>query len=125
MILGMPWIVSQDARINGPRSEMEIRSTGIVVRSRDELQNIQDKQNARKTLLQVSAATFKQLTKFYLRNKRINVFAASMADINKALEVKKRTDPRSLLPTHYHEFLDVFDCKKLESLPPLRGKVLS
>ena len=34
IILGMPWIRAQDVRINGPRSEMKIMSTGIVVRSK-------------------------------------------------------------------------------------------
>jgi hypothetical protein len=34
IILGMPWIKAQDVRINGPRLEMKIMSTGIVVRSK-------------------------------------------------------------------------------------------
>lgn len=122
MILGMPWIISQDVRINGPRSEMEIRSTGIIVRSKNTVPNNQKTLETQYTLTQVSAITFKQLTKNHPKNKGVQVFAASMADINKALAVKKRTDPSSVLPIHYHDFLDVFDYKKSESLPPLRGK---
>ena len=34
IILGMPWIRAQDVRINGPRSEMKIMSTSIIIRSK-------------------------------------------------------------------------------------------
>lgn len=40
-----------------------------------------------------------------------------MADIEKALSVRKATDLQTKLPVHYHEFLDVFDCTKAEELP--------
>jgi hypothetical protein len=43
-----------------------------------------------------------------------------MADINKALAVKQRTDPKTKLPSHYHEFLDVFDYKEANQLLLLR-----
>ena len=99
---------------------MEIRSTGRIVRRKDAVQNNQNTLKTQFTL--VSAVAFKKLTKNYPRNKGVQVFAASMADINKALAVKKRTDLSSVLPIYYHDFLDVFDYKKSESLPPLRGK---
>ena len=44
-----------------------------------------------------------------------------MADINKALQVKKRIDPAVKLPVHYHNYLPVFDYKESEKLPPHRG----
>ena len=44
-----------------------------------------------------------------------------MADINKTLAVRKRTDPRTKLPVHFHELLDVYSHKKAEVLPPTRG----
>ena len=49
------------------------------------------------------------------------VFAASMADINKALRVKSYTDPKTKLPTYLHHHLSVFDRKAADKLPPLRG----
>jgi hypothetical protein len=81
IILGMPWITAQDARINGPRLEMRIRVTGTVVRSQEAFFNIQtDTPKA----LQVSATSYE-----YLRTKgktgSIKVFIASIADINRAL----------------------------------------
>ena len=44
-----------------------------------------------------------------------------MADINKALTVRKRTDPRTKLPVYFHELLDVCSYEKAEVLPPTRG----
>ena len=44
-----------------------------------------------------------------------------MADIEKALAVRKETDPRTKLPEHYSEFLGAFDRSEAEKLPPLRG----
>ena len=51
----------------------------------------------------------------------MEVFAASMADIEKALTVRKETDPRTKLPEHYFEFLSAFDRLEAEKLSPLRG----
>ncbi|RKF84269.1 hypothetical protein GcM1_127001, partial [Golovinomyces cichoracearum] len=99
IILGIYWIVSQDVRINGPRSEIGIRSTGIIVRSKDVVQKYRNTLKMQYTL--VSAIAFRQLTKNHSRNKGVKVFAASLADINKSLAVKKRTDPSSVLLTHY------------------------
>lgn len=60
MILGMPWIVSQDARINGLRSEMIVRSTETKVRSKDSFLSTQNKNEK---ALQISAVAFNQLLK--------------------------------------------------------------
>ncbi len=43
-----------------------------------------------------------------------------MINIKKALISKKKTDSRTVLSDHYHEFLDVFNCMMTEKLPPLR-----
>ena len=44
-----------------------------------------------------------------------------MKDIKKALRLKTITDPRTKLLIHYHEFLDIFDKKEANKLPPIRG----
>ena len=44
-----------------------------------------------------------------------------MADINKTLAVRKRTDPRTKLPVYFYELLNVCSHKKAEVLPPTRG----
>ena len=43
-----------------------------------------------------------------------------MANINKALAVRKKTDLRTKLPVHFYELLDVYNYEKTEMLPPTR-----
>jgi hypothetical protein len=117
MILGMPWVKKQDVQINGPRSECMIMSTGTVVR------NVARPQEAksRSTAVAVSAASFDWLTRGKRRT-RVEVFAASLADINKALTNKAKTDPRTKLPKHFHEFIESFSREKANELAPRRGE---
>jgi len=50
------------------------------------------------------------------------VFLISMINIKKVLISQKKTDLRTILSDHYHEFLNVFDHTMTEKLPPLRGE---
>ena len=50
------------------------------------------------------------------------MFIVSIADIEKALIVRKATDLRIKLPAYYHDFLKVFNRTKVEELPLRRGK---
>ena len=70
----------------------------------------------------VSAAAFSLLVRRRKKQKNVQVFLASLTNIDKALSVKKITDPRTKLSSYFHEFLDVFDRTEAEKLPPLRGK---
>jgi len=54
------------------------------------------------------------------KQKKIEVFLASMINIEKALTSQKKTDLRTILSDHYHEFLDVFNHMMTEKLSPLR-----
>ncbi|KID93943.1 retrotransposon nucleocapsid protein, partial [Metarhizium majus ARSEF 297] len=45
---------------------------------------------------------------------------ASLEDIHKALEPKALTDPATIVPKHYHEYLKVFDQAEADKLPPHR-----
>jgi len=56
------------------------------------------------------------------KQKKIEVFLISMINIKKALTSQKKTDLRTILSDHYHEFLNVFDHMMTEKLPLLRGK---
>jgi len=56
------------------------------------------------------------------KQKKIEVFSVSMTDIEKVLTLKKKTDSRTILSDHYHEFLNVFDCIMTKKLPLLREK---
>jgi len=50
------------------------------------------------------------------KQKKIEVFLISMTDIEKALTSQKKTDLRTILSDHYHEFLNVFDHMITEKL---------
>lgn len=54
------------------------------------------------------------------KQKGARVHAISLHDIEKTLSDKVPTDPSTKLPDHYSEFLDVFDRKESERLPPHR-----
>jgi len=54
------------------------------------------------------------------KQKKIEVFSVSMINIEKALTSQKKTDSRTILFDHYHEFLNVFDHMMTEKLPSLR-----
>ncbi|KAJ5563176.1 hypothetical protein N7535_008340 [Penicillium sp. DV-2018c] len=57
-----------------------------------------------------------------LENGECEIFAATLADIQKALTTKKPIDPYEKLPPQYHEFADLFQPKKADELPQLRGE---
>ena len=64
----------------------------------------------------VNRAGFKLASK----QKNIQVFAASLRDIEKALKAKTYSDPKEKLPKEYHPWLDIFDWTAAEHLPPHR-----
>jgi hypothetical protein len=74
----------------------------------------------------VLAIAFNRLAKGGLtRGKRctkVKVFAASLANINKALANKARTDLCTKLLKHFHEFLDVCSCTDADKLLLMRRK---
>jgi len=78
---------------------------------------------AKKDIRPIGAAAFNMWRRKQRQSKHagIQVFAASMKDIEKALCTKTHSDPRMKLPKHYHEFLRVFDRKEADQLPPHRG----
>jgi len=115
LILGMPWITKQDVRLNAPRSEIKILSTGTIVR------NHAAEAPYDLDCVAVSAVAFNRLSS-RKRYGKTEVFAASLADITRALRTKAKTDPRTKLPKQYHDFLDVFSQEQANKLPPLRGK---
>jgi len=55
-----------------------------------------------------------------LIQKKIEMFSVSMTNIEKALTSQKKTDVRTILFDHYHEFLNVFNHMITEKLLPLR-----
>ena len=76
--------------------------------------------------MNVSAASFEYL-QAYKRKKslcrlgqgQVKVFAASIADINKALAVKKFTDLKDKMSVYFHQWLNVTDYKIAELFPSI------
>jgi len=54
------------------------------------------------------------------KQKKIEVFLISMINIEKVLTSQKKTDLRTILFDHYHEFLNVFNHTMTKKLPLLR-----
>jgi hypothetical protein len=70
----------------------------------------------------VSAVTFAGLIrKAKSPREGVRVFAASIANINKALELKKVINIEALLLEQYKSYRELFSPKKAAKLPPHRG----
>jgi hypothetical protein len=116
IVLGLPWMVDQKVLPCPHRSQLIFVDSGITVTS--------DEANRTKiNMKQISANAFQMWRRVQKRGKRgtIQIFAASMKDIDKALRHKTYTDPRTKLPKRYHEFLPLFDRGEADKLPPHRG----
>jgi hypothetical protein len=50
-------------------------------------------------------------------NEQIEIFTASIADINKALALKKKTDLRITLPNYLQDYINIFDPIEADKLP--------
>ena len=54
------------------------------------------------------------------KQKRVKLFSASLKDIKKAFQPKRRTDPATKLLHEFHEFFELFSGKKINKLLPHR-----
>jgi len=115
LILGLSWMKQNEVILNADRAFLMIEFTETIVQNR--------KASAKSEFnhVMMSATFFTNLIqKKEEKQKEIEVFSASMTDIEKALTSQKKTDQRTILSDHYHEFLNVFDHTMTEKLPPLR-----
>lgn len=115
VVLGKGWMDHRNVTIAPAKKSLFIHSKGLRVRCNEGV-------TTKSIASQVNAATFAGLIRRSKDpEKRIRVFAASIADINKALAPKKVVDIKSLLPKHYQSYYNLFNPKEAEKLPPLRG----
>jgi hypothetical protein len=121
MILGTPWMKHQQVILEPDRSKITFRKTGISVKSELNLAKMSDIQE----VLPIPAEAFGLWQRQRKKKKggRIQIFAASLRDIEHALRPETYTDPKTKLPQHYHDYLDVFDRKAADTLPPHREGV--
>lgn len=121
VFLGLPWIYKRDARLLGGEKKLQIGENGPVIRS----QEVQESDFSQiKDPLLVSAVSFTRMKSKKKGKGACQVFAASLADINKALrklEAQGLRPDLSKLPSQYHKYVPAFDRKGADKLPPLRG----
>jgi len=101
--------------LNADRASLTIEFTETII------QNREASAESEFNHVMMSAMFFMNLVqKKEEKQKKIEVFLISMTDIEKVLTSQKKTDLRTILSDHYHEFLDVFNHMMTEKLPPLR-----
>jgi len=99
------------------RASLTIEFTETVVQNKKAL--TEDKFNH---IMMLSTFFSNLIQKKEEKQKKIEVFLTSMIDIEKALTSQKKTDLRTILLSHYHKFLNVFNYIMTEKLPLLREK---
>ena len=118
VLLGRTWMNREDVVLYPSKGLLHIGSQDHWVKERD------PDHRERYELQRQPAATFAGLVRRARREKQdqrgLRIFSASLADIEKALAPKKKTDAREKLPRHYHEYLSVFDRGQADRLPPHR-----
>lgn len=113
LILGRPWLNDQGAVVDARERNLFFRVTGVIV---DE-----NNANVATDIRPINANEYTYWKKNKRRHKGVELFSASLADIEKALKPRTHGDPREKLPPRYHEYLDVFSRRAAETLPPKRG----
>ncbi len=117
LILGLSWMKQNKIILNADRASLMIKFTEIIVWNRKA--SAESKFNH----VMMSAMFFTNLVqKKEKKQKKIEVFSVSMINIEKVLISQKKTNLRTILSDHYHEFLNVFDHILTEKLSFLRGE---
>ena len=123
VILGLPWLTQEKVKVDTENGTLYIGSSQLTVQRRF------PDQETKADHVQVMATTFIALARRagercpQQEAHRTRVFAASLADIEKALRPKKHSDPRHTLPRCYSDFLPLFDREASDELPPHRPGV--
>jgi len=115
LILGLSWMKQNEVILNADRASLTIEFTETIIWNREA--SAESEFNH----VMMSVMFFTNLVwKKEEKQKKIEVFSVSMTDIEKVLTSQKKTDLRTILFDHYHEFLNVFNHTMTEKLPFLR-----
>jgi hypothetical protein len=87
MILGRPWMDCSDVTIAPAKKSIFIHGTQTRIRSREGKRAIEK-------LRLLDAAAYSTLIKRSKKDSLVDLFAASLADIEKAVKTKSKSDPR-------------------------------
>jgi hypothetical protein len=118
IILGRPWMNRNKVTIAPAKKSIYLHALGIRIRSQEGKAHPLE-------IREVGATEFQRLMNIARRKKQnpqeaVKIFAASLADINKALAPKPKVDVLSLVPERWRKHLALFDPKEASKLPPHR-----
>ena len=125
IMLGRPWMNRNHVTIAPAKKSIYIHTVGLRIFSREGKKHPLE-------LKEIGANAFKKLLDQLRERKKkndqepIQVFAASLADINKVLAPKPRIsldDIKKMLPEHLRHHASLFDPKEANVLPPHRKGV--
>ena len=114
LILGKPWMSRHHVTLAPAKKSIFIHSSHTRVRSKEGRKPSQ-------ATKPVSAAAYSSWLARSKKDRGIQVYSASMSDIQKALQRKKKADPREKLPPYLHTEYKTFTQEEADKLPPLRG----
>lgn len=120
MMLGRPWMDRLGVTIAPKARSIYVHSQGKRIRILSKEGELVPHIKGRQPTIQISATAFGSHIQSSKKG-TCSVFAASLADIEKALAVKPAFDFREQLPEQYHHHEKTFDPKTAAQMPPLRG----
>ena len=123
MILGRPWMDRLQVTIAPAKRSIYVHATGQRIRIQSKEGEAVPEIRNHQRLREISAVAFAHHLKKAKKNV-VKVFAASLADINKALEPKSKIDFRTKLPPQYQHHAKTFDPDVASQLPPVRGPAI-
>ncbi len=115
LILSLSWMKQNEIILNADRASFTIEFTETVIWNKKA--SAEDKFNH---IMMLTTFFLNLVWKKKEKQKKIKMFSVNMINIKRALISQKKTNSRTILSDHYHEFLNVFDCMMTEKLPLLK-----
>ena len=118
MILGRTWLKDMDGIIDESKQRLYLNRYQISLPSTE-------KNLTRFSCAAISAAAFQMHVRQNKQQQKVQIFAASLKDIEKALRPKTPLTPdevKQALPSYLQSYAPLFTPKEGEELPPLKGK---
>ncbi|KAG9184899.1 hypothetical protein G6011_06845, partial [Alternaria panax] len=118
LILGRPWMNKRQVTIAPSKKSIYIHSSHQRIR----LISTEDRPIPKDLQLKrIGATAYYTYIRRSKNDKTVQIFAASLQDIEKALAPKKKVDVMSYLPKAHQHMAWIFDPKTAAKMPPLRG----
>ena len=118
LILGRPWMNKRQVTIAPSKRSIYIHSSHQRIR----LVSTEDRPISKdRCLKRISAAAYHTYIRRLKNDKAVQIFTASLQDIEKALAPKKKVNVVSYLPKAHQHMAWIFDPETAARMPPLRG----